>query len=236
METRNQDGTTKENLQTKNPKIVSFYLPPKIHKPNNPGRPVVNTIGSITEKISAFVDEHLRTFIHRIPSYVKDTTHFINIMKNVQLDPDYLFVTVDVSSLYINIPHTEGISAINKMMEDTGTDTLLKMFIANLTHQVLTKSYFKFNDKLYEQIQGTAMGTRMAPNYAIIFMHYLETNFLSNFPKQPKTWLRFIGDIFIIWNDGEQQLMEFLEALSNYHPTIKFTYTMEKNEIAFWTL
>ena len=44
-------GTTKENLQTKNPKISSFYILPKIHKPNNPGRPIVNSIGSITEKI-----------------------------------------------------------------------------------------------------------------------------------------------------------------------------------------
>ena len=66
------------------------------------------------------------------------------------------------------------------MMEETGTDTLLKMFISNLTHQVFTKNYFKLNNKLYEQIQGTAMGTRMAPNYAIMFMHYFETNFLTN--------------------------------------------------------
>ena len=47
------DETTKEHLQTKNPKIPSFYLLPKIHKPNNPGRPIVNSIGSVTEKISS---------------------------------------------------------------------------------------------------------------------------------------------------------------------------------------
>ena len=73
--------TTKENLQTKNPKIPSFYLLPQIYKPNNPGRSIVNSIGSVTEKISAFVDKHQRKFIPRIPSYVKDTTHFINIAK-----------------------------------------------------------------------------------------------------------------------------------------------------------
>ena len=63
------------------------------------------------------------------------------------------------------------------MMEETGTETLLKMFISNLTYQVLIKNYFHFNDQLYEQKQGTAMETRMAPNHAIIFMHYLEINF-----------------------------------------------------------
>ena len=83
----------------------------------------------------------------------KDTTHFINSTKNIQLDPDNLLVTVDVSSLYTNIPHTEAIAAINKMMEETGTDTLLKMLISYLTYQVLTKNYFQFNDQLFEQTQ-----------------------------------------------------------------------------------
>ena len=143
------DETTKENLQTKNPKIASFYLLPKIYKPNNPGRPIVNSIGSVTEKISAYVDEHLRKFTPKIPSYIKDTTHFINITKNIQLDPDDLLVTIDVSSLYTNIPHTKGIAGINKMMEGTGTDTLFKMFTSNLTYQVLTKNYFQFNGQLF---------------------------------------------------------------------------------------
>ena len=133
------------------PRIPSFYLLPKIQKSSNPGRPIVNAIGSVTEKISAFVDLHLRKFASRIPSYVKDTTNFINITRNIQLEPQDILVTVDVSSLYTNIPNMEGITAINKMMEETGTDTLFKMFISNLTYQVLTKNYVNFNDQLYNQ-------------------------------------------------------------------------------------
>ena len=87
-------------------------------------------------------------------------------------------------------PHTEGIAAINKIMEETGTDTLLKMFISYLTYQVFTKNHFNFNDQLFTQKQGTALGTMMAPNYAIILMHYLETNFLTVCPTPPKIWLR----------------------------------------------
>ena len=134
------DEKTKGNLQTKNPKIASFYHLPKVHKPKNTERPIVNSIGSVREKMSAFVDEHLRKFTPRIPSYVKDTTYCIDITKNIQLDPDELLVTIDVSSLYTNISHTEGIAATKKMMEETGTDTVFKMFISNLTHQVLTKT------------------------------------------------------------------------------------------------
>ena len=74
------------------------------------------------------------------------------------------------------------------------------MFISNLTYQVLTKNFFNFNGQLYKQTQGTAMETRMASNHAIIFMHYLETNFLLNYHKKPKTLLRFIEDIIMIWH------------------------------------
>ena len=174
------------------------------------------------EKNLTFVDSHLRQYTPRIPSYIKDTTHFINIMKNIQLDPEDLLVTIDVSSLYTNIPHNQGIAAINRMMEETGTDTLLRMFISNLAYQVLTKNFFNFNGQLYEQT-----------NYAIIFMHYLETNFLSNYPKQPKTWLRFIDGTIMIWQFGRLELDKFLEALNNHNHKIKFTYNIDQNEIPF---
>ena len=54
-----------------------FYMLPKIHKVNNPGRPVVSSVNSHTEKLSAYVDEFLRPIAEKLPSYIQDTTHFI---------------------------------------------------------------------------------------------------------------------------------------------------------------
>ena len=130
------DETTYNNLQTKYPRIPTFYLLPKIHKQHNPGRPIVNGIGSVTEKISAYVDTFLRKYTPRNPSYIKDTTHFLNTLKHLEIQNTDLLVTIDVRSLYTNIPHTEGIAAITRMIEETGLDTLQKMFICNLAHQV----------------------------------------------------------------------------------------------------
>ena len=115
---------------------------------------IQNYIWSVTEEISAFVDLHLRKFIPRIPSYDKDTTHFINIIKNIPLEPQGIHITIDISSLYTNIPHTDGIVAINKMMEGTGTDPLFKMLISILTYQVLTK-ILTLHNKVYSKIAET---------------------------------------------------------------------------------
>ena len=149
---------------------------------------------------------------------VKGTTHFLNILKHLEIQSTNLLVTIDVKSMYTNIPHTEGIAVITKMMEDTGLDTLHRMFICNLAHQVLTKNYFIFNKQLNIQKQGAAMGTMMAPNYAIIFMHYLESNLLEITKRKLKIWLRFIDDIFMIWSHGLQELKQFMDRMNNYHP------------------
>jgi hypothetical protein len=48
----------------------------QIHKENNPWRPIVSANGHPTEKISEFIDFHLRPFIANLPSHIKDTTDY----------------------------------------------------------------------------------------------------------------------------------------------------------------
>ena len=62
--------------------------------------------------------------------------------------------------------------------------TLLKKLIL----LVLKSNIFRFNEKLYKQIKGTAMGTPMAVNYANIFLEKLELKMLDDYAK--KTNLR----------------------------------------------
>ena len=206
---------------------------PKIHKPNNPGRPIVNGIGSITEKISAYVDQEIRHLVPTIPSYLKDISRLLQILLGKTLAPGDILVTIDVKSLYTNIPHTEGIAALNKTLDETDIHPMKKLLICRLANLVLTKNYFVFNKKPYRQIQGTAMGTRMAPSYANIFMKYVETKLMEISPKKPALWLRFIDDIFIIWSHGKQALEDFKHLSNNIHPTIKFAFNNSETEIAF---
>ena len=85
---------------------------PKIHKKYTQGRLIVNSIDSITEKISDYIDEKIRPLVSLIQSHVKDKTHFINQTLGTKLKTEDLLVTIDVTSLYTDIPHNEGIAAI----------------------------------------------------------------------------------------------------------------------------
>ena len=65
------DEKMANQLKPKNPRTPRMYLLPKIHKPGNPGRPVVSSIGCHTERISKYVDHHLQPINRNLLSYIR---------------------------------------------------------------------------------------------------------------------------------------------------------------------
>ena len=66
-----------------------------------------------------------------IPSYIKDTTEFINKLASVKTIPlEVLLVTMDVTSLYANIPHVDEVDACSTFLnEHSVTDISTDVFL-----------------------------------------------------------------------------------------------------------
>ena len=221
-------------LNIPNPKEARLYLLPKIHKKDIPGRPICSSIQHPTAHISKFVDEHIKKYVPKTRSYVRDTQHFISRLKQLgQIPTGALLVTLDVSSLYTNIPNHEGLQAVADHLRTDPEKQKIGPHLLKLLQLVLHSMSFSFNGDHYLQIGGTAMGTAVAPNYANLFMDRFETKALENWPLKPLLWLRFIDDIFMIWTHGEDALTEFIEYLNGIHPTIKFTHEVSPTSINF---
>ena len=140
--------------------------------------------------------------------------------------PNALLFTLDVSPLYTNIPHNEGIATCRHFLDtrDRNSSTVATETLCDLIHMILTMNNLTFNNKHYLQIHGTAMGTRIAPSYANLFLAKFETDALPRAPYQPHTWWRYIDDIFMIWTHSIDDLHAFTSYLNGIHPTIKFTF------------
>ena len=80
---------------------------------------------------------------------------------------------------------------------------------------------------------GTAMGSPMAPAYASLFMGKLEQDFLKSRSLAPSIWLRFLDDIFMVWDHSIESLHSFIDALNSFHPSIKFTYNISTKTVNF---
>ena len=61
----------------------------------------------------------------------------------------------------------------------------------------------------------------------------LEGNMLNAFKEKPMISWRYIDNIFFIWEHGEESMEKFLNKLSSFHPTIKFTAEYSKETINF---
>ena len=103
---------TVEGLKVINPKTPKFFITPKIHRENNPGRPVINSINCHTSETSRFVYYHLQPLVREIPSYIKDTNDFVNKINNFKVLENLFLFTMDVKVLYTNIPNNDGIAAV----------------------------------------------------------------------------------------------------------------------------
>ena len=82
---------TATNLIIITPRTSCIYFLPKIHKPNNPGRPIVSACRCPTELISSYLDK---------------------IMAPIVKSLDNLIFTMDITSLYTVIPNDEGLLAL----------------------------------------------------------------------------------------------------------------------------
>ena len=80
---------------------------------------------------------------------MKDTTDFLNNTKEFNVPPNSLLVTMDVKSLYTNIPNSEGLSAINDTLKNSNTTTSLKTVILTFLELILTLNNFIFNNEHY---------------------------------------------------------------------------------------
>ncbi|XP_064461905.1 uncharacterized protein LOC135372141 [Ornithodoros turicata] len=228
------DATLYEYLLPRNSTPGRFYMLPKIHKEGNPGRPIVSCNATATEKISSFVDHVLKDIPPQLPSYIKDTNHFLQILNQCQPPTSSFLVTLDVSSLYTNISHEDGIIAVETAFSRyAGHSPIDPLTLSKLVNLILKNNNFEFDSQHYLQISGTAMGTKMAPTYANIFMGTLEEKFLEGRERKQALYKRYLDDIFMIWPHSERDLIEFINDLNQFHPTIKFTHTYSTATVNF---
>ncbi len=237
------DKTTSDYLSfqpNKMPRTQQLYFLKKIHKTPIAVRPIVSGCGGPTERISEFIDIHLQPLVSTVDSYIKDSGHIIRILEETKIPTDCTLATIDVKALYLNIPHKEGVQAvINKLYRNNpnGTEVPIPQgTMTDLLNIVLTKNYFQFSEQMYHQIQGTAMGTKMAPAYANLFMADLEEKLLRNYHTKPIIWKRYIDDVFCVWPGNSESLKQFIDYLNGTHPTIKFTYEHSDKSIDFLDL
>ena len=124
----------------------NIYFLPKIHKNVTPppGRPICNTINTLTMNLSRWVGIQLQSLVKKLPSYISKMTTISNVKltNSIKFTPSAQcltgLVTWDVKSLYTNIPHKEGLEALKTTLDNEKIPTKKADTIQEFSKLVLT--------------------------------------------------------------------------------------------------
>ncbi|CAG5102878.1 Protein of unknown function [Cotesia congregata] len=110
-----------------------------------------------------------------------NSIEMVNFLNEVRLLPDYVLVSLDVVSLFTNIPKALVLTIIEEEWESiTELVKVPKNTLCNLINVCFETSYFKFMDEFYLQLDRSSMGNPASPVLANIVMDY-KNNYPDDF-------------------------------------------------------
>ena len=121
---------------------------------------------------------------------VSSSNEFVNKISKLNIKHSNAFASLDIKSLYTHVPLKEVIEDILTTIYDTNIKSIFKetKITKNILRKILqlcSQSIFLYDEKVYKQIDGVAMGSPLAPILANWFVaskenYQLQTNSKRN--------------------------------------------------------
>ena len=185
-------------------------------------RPIISSIDTYNYKLSDYLSKKLAP--HISSEYTaNDTFSFVNELSHINPEGKFM-VSYDVISLFTNIPLEETIDiAVKLILEKEPNLKISENELKKLFVFATSESHFLFKNRIYDQIDGVAMGSPLGPVLPNLFMGHHEGKWITNYGEtKPIFYKRFVDDIFCLFNN-ENEAIKFLNYLNSQHANIKFT-------------
>ena len=99
--------------------------------------------------------------------------------------------------------------------------TLSAVQVRDLLAICLKTTYFQFDEVIYAQVEGAAMGSPVSPIVANLFMEWFELAAIDTFKYELTLWKRYVDDTIVAMCD--ELIDEFTDHINSVHPAIQFT-------------
>ena len=161
-----------------------FYGTAKVHKISEndtvdelPIRPIVSNIGTATYNLSKYLAKLLSP-LSQSEYTIKNTKQFIEQIRMKQVPDGYKIVSFDVKSLFTNVPLEKTIEiTLKRIYERKEINTSISKKEMKQLLTLCTKNvHFTYDNKVYQQNDGVAMGSPLGPVLSGIFMVELENS------------------------------------------------------------
>ncbi|EYB82562.1 hypothetical protein Y032_0357g3392 [Ancylostoma ceylanicum] len=229
------DAKTVSRFCTYHPEVPTYYSLIKTHKLEQDvdtinidrssikTRPIISSCGGPSDRISWLLVKLLSPLLHYVGAHIVNSQEFISAIQKCRVPKSSCYVSFDAVSLYTNIDNNAAVKTLLELLNNHSKEVCMLGFSASdieiLLEATLACNIFRFNNILYAQKRGLAMGIRIAPLLAIVFLDYIEKASLT---KGVLFYKRYIDDVFAI-GSSLSVLTSTLAELNSKDVNIKFT-------------
>lgn len=199
-----------------------FHCLPKLHKKNRPGRPIVGSPNWLTTNWSILLDCLLEKIT--VQFALKNSLVLIPDLEGKLMQPSYLFVTADVTSLYTKMSLTRLFSVIQQRTNNP--------FLVEILRFICENNFFQYGNDIFQQLDGIAMGTNCAVICANLYMEAFD----HEFAPRMIYYRRYIDDIIFIADLNWLSLDFTISEMNNFIPGIKLEFIDSTDSINFLDL
>lgn len=199
----------------------------KTHKENMPIRPINAKINTPGTKICEIVNDVLTKIANPNIFDIKNTTELINDLKQVKLKNNDKLYSLDIESMFTNIPADLALEIILEKDITKFTKIPIELFRELFNFITVYNTEFQFDNKTFKQIRGLFMGSKTSPVIAQITTNHILQDCFKKREIKPTFIKKYVDDIILITNPGNAK--RILEKLNRFNPNIKFTLETETN-------
>jgi len=222
-------------LNASNAILPRAYGLPKIHKPNVPLRIIVSSSGSPLHNLAVFLQKIISLSLPRSFSHIFNSHDLLKKLHNVTLADDEALVSLDVTSLFTNVPIDLALEILDErwVLIQKHTDLPRTEFLRAVKF-VLHSTFFRFNNKYYRQTFGAPMGSPLSPIVADLVLQKLESFTIDSLHDKPKFYYRYVDDIVLA--APVSSLQDLLYSFNSFHPRLSFTMEIGGDNLDFLDL
>ena len=108
-------------------------------------------------------------------SHINNSFELKEKIKDIIIDDDHVLLSLDVSSLFTSIQSKLVLESLEKRCLLIHQNCKIPFNeIVNCSKFLFENTFFSFNGSVYQQIEGTPMGSPISPLFADIVMDELE--------------------------------------------------------------
>ncbi|XP_072748549.1 uncharacterized protein [Anoplolepis gracilipes] len=172
----------------------NLQRPPEQNSPSL----IVSSINSPLYNLASWLHKIMYDSFPKPNSHIANSFDLVNKLSNLHIDNDYELFSLDVISLFTNIPINLAVESISKRWQYiTNNCNIPESEFLTAINLVLNSTYFVFNNKFYQQTFGTPMGSPLSPIIADIVLQDIEEKALTLLNFTPPIYFRYVDDILI---------------------------------------